>query len=182
MVYMGEVYQGMLDLYLDAMSVLLDRSPELVPRLNLFGTIDEAESRRIAERGLSGHIRYRGFVSMSQSIRIVRESPSLLLLLPHEERCRTWIPSKLYPYLFSDRPILALVPAGDAADIITRAGAGVVVQSTDPDEVARRIGEFVGTIRTGAPVARRDEEYISRYSVSRLAERVDALLEPQGSE
>jgi glycosyltransferase involved in cell wall biosynthesis len=174
-VYMGEVYKGMLDLFLKAMVAMRSQAPVEIPRVNLFGTVDDGELSRISEMGFGDHVRHRGFVSVDQSERIIREAPSLLLLLPHENAFTTCVPSKLYPYLAARRPILALVPRGDAATIVSEAGSGVAVTDTDPDSVAAEILEFVRGVRAGTAAVGNDA-YISRFSVAKLAARVEEAL------
>jgi glycosyltransferase involved in cell wall biosynthesis len=176
-VYVGEVYKGMLELLLDALTLLRERDEDLVPHIHVFGTIDQSEWDKIRERGLEAFIHYRGFVSWSQSIRIMREARSLLLLLAHAPECLSWVPSKVYPYIFSRTPILALVPEGDASEIIGGAGTGVLVHSQDPDEVSGIIGDFVRDLREGGKPSAPDEAFIHRYSIEALSARVDRLMQ-----
>lgn len=175
-VYVGEVYQGMLDLPLEALSRLLERNGNGVPHIHIFGTIHQSEWDKITKRGLDRYIHYRGFVSWSQSIRVMREAKSLLLLLSHTPEYRSCVPSKVYPYIFSGRPILALVPRGDAADIVGGSGLGVVVSTQDIDELSAGIEQFVAALRSGQLAPRQDDSFVRQYSIEELAARVDGLM------
>jgi hypothetical protein len=176
-VYVGEVYKGMLELLIEALTLLRERDKNLMPHIHVFGTIHQSEWNKIRERGLDAFIRYRGFVSWSQSIRIMKDARSLLLLLPHAPECLSWVPSKVYPYIFSRTPILALVPEGDASDIIDGAGTGVLIHSQDPEEVSVIIGDFVRDLREGGRPPVPDEAFIHRYSIEALSSRVDRLMQ-----
>jgi hypothetical protein len=63
MVYVGEIYKGMLDTFLDALVRLRERDPEAVPKIHVFGTIHAREYEKIEARGLQENIVYRGYVS-----------------------------------------------------------------------------------------------------------------------
>jgi glycosyltransferase involved in cell wall biosynthesis len=175
-VYVGEVYKGMLDMFLDALSILRDRDEFTVPRIHVFGTIHESEWNKIKERGLDKYIHYRGFVSWGQSIRVMKEAKSLLLLLSHEPQCFSWVPSKVYPYIFSNTPILALIPEGDASDIVDGAGTGLVIHSQDAGDVALQVGGFVKDLRAGNLALDPVDSFVQQYSIERLALRVDRTL------
>ncbi len=176
MVYVGEVYKGMLDMFLDALSILRDHDKSIVPHIHVFGTIHESEWIKIKERGLEQYIHYRGFVSWGQSIRVMKEAKALLLLLSHEPQCHSWVPSKVYPYIFSNTPVLALIPEGDASDIIDGAGTGMVIHSQNAAEVAQKIGGFVKDLREDNLALDPVDSFIRRYSIENLALKVDRVL------
>ena len=87
------------------------------------------------------------------------------------------MPSKVYPYVFSGTPVLALVPGGDAADIISGAGTGLVIRSRDAREVADLIDGFVAALRQGTLEMNHNESFVRQYSIDALAARVDGVLD-----
>ena len=99
----------------------------------------------------------KGVVSPAQSLRVMRDARSLLLLLPMDPRWATCVPSKMYSYLFTERPILAVVPEGDAARIVRATGSGVAVTAMPergasgwPTSVRQPVAEPLGPIRSRA--------------------------------
>ncbi len=136
--YVGEVYPGMLEPWV-ALAEALAEQGERVPRLRVVGPADPRERRRVAAAGLD--VRFDAPVDHTTSIRVMRAARVLLLLLPPDGAWATCVPSKLYPYLAAGRPILALVPPGDAAALVERAGAGLVLHAAAPD--ARRAARFL---------------------------------------
>ena len=62
----------------------------------------------------------------------------LLIHLRDDPLFRITIPSKTYAYLASGKPIVAAV-AGDAADVVVDAGAGVACPPENPTELAKTI-------------------------------------------
>jgi hypothetical protein len=175
-VYTGEVYEGMLDLYIEAVEHLLRNGLGPVPRLFVYGQMD-SECLDLLERSPARrYIEWKGSVSYARSLGLMRKANALLLILPHTERGKTWVPSKLYAYLFAGRPILAIAPVGDATDIIARTGTGVGLTNPDPVDVAGSLAHFVDEMRRGRLDLARNEEAISEFSASRVAGRIEKIL------
>lgn len=175
--YFGEVYPGMFDAYLNAVRILVARDPEGAPRLHVFGKVGDDDVRRVREDGLASHIAFMGTVSYARSLSLMQSARSLLLLLPNEEAMATCVPSKLYPYLFSDRPVFALVPRGDAARVVEETGAGDVVSPEHAPAVAERLAAFVARVRRReTPPAPTLAARRADYTMERVAERVHEIL------
>ena len=65
----------------------------------------------------------------------------LLVHLKDDSLFRITIPSKVLDYMAAGKPILAAV-AGDAADVVTEAGAGIACPPGDPQAVASAVRRF----------------------------------------
>ena len=68
---------------------------------------------------------------------------ALLVHLKRDPLFEITIPGKTQTCLASGRPIIMAV-AGDAADLITQAGAGIVVRPSDPQDLARAVRQLYG--------------------------------------
>lgn len=80
-----------------------------------------------------------GVLTPPEAAARMQQADVLVMTLPDDPAwayCRT---QKLPEYLASGRPILALVPEGEAADLIARLGAGIAVRPGRTDEAARAI-------------------------------------------
>jgi glycosyltransferase involved in cell wall biosynthesis len=174
--YVGELYLGMVDRLVPALRHLQERSGADVPRIAVYGEVDPREWDKFRAAGLDAHVELRGHVPHDESLRVMRRARSLLLLLPDEENWASCVPSKLYPYLASGRPILALVPEGDAAGILRATAAGCALTDDDPEATAAAVGSFVGRVRSGGPWPERNEPVVSGFAASALAERLDGVL------
>jgi glycosyltransferase involved in cell wall biosynthesis len=154
-VYVGEVYPGMLDLYLAAAGIIRPGGGR-VPELHVYGIFDEREKAAVRSAGLEDAVVSMGVVSWQRSLEIMSDAPSLLLLLQHHERWRSCVPSKLYPYLYSGTPVVA-------------------VTSDDAAEVAGRMQAFFapGT----ATVHERRPEAIDLYDMNHLSAKIQRILE-----
>ena len=74
-------------------------------------------------------------VSMAEVGAYLAAADCLLVQLKADPLFEITIPSKTQAYLASGKPILMAV-AGDAADMVQAAGAGIVVKQNDPDKLA----------------------------------------------
>jgi glycosyltransferase involved in cell wall biosynthesis len=174
--YVGEVYPGMLDLYLDAVTRLANDDPTATPRLAIYGNVDPREWRKVVARGLEDRVERRGFVSHEESLRAMRRARALLLLLPQRESWRTCVPSKAYPYLASGRRVLALVPEGDSAALVREAGVGEVIADADAAFAAAALARFVGAVRRDGDLATPVPPQVRAYSYAAITARLDGLL------
>lgn len=175
-IYTGEIYLGMLDLLLEAMRIIAGRKSVLQPVIHIYGLIHQQDLAKISRLGLEENFKYYGFVPYRRSLRIMKEAKALLLLLPHGGDSTSWVPSKLYRYLGSGRPVLGIAPQGDAARIIEETGGGRAITDTDPEAVADKLCDFVASLRRGAPPVERNEEEIRRYSMDAIVSQLDGIL------
>ena len=176
-VYVGEVYPGMLDVYIDALRLIRDQGIHRIPRLWVYGeTPSSVVLGPIRERALDEWIVFKGRVPYNIGRRIVREAKALLLLLPHRKGDETWVPSKLYSYLFSPAPILALVPEGDVSRVLEETGRGLTVGMTRSEEVAEAIVAFLGSIKGGTIQSKGNQEEIQGYRMDAVMTRLDDVL------
>lgn len=88
----------------------------------------------------------------------------------------TCVPSKLYPYLFTGRPVFALVPAGDAARVVQETAAGPVVEPGNIAATASALQSFVENVRNGSASGARADETRDHYAMQRAAGEVDQIL------
>ena len=178
-VYVGEIYPGMLDLYLRSVGIMAEGGGA-VPELHVYGIFDDREKEAVRAAGLEAAVVHQGVVSWQRSLEIMRGAPALLLLLQHHERWRSCVPSKLYPYLYSGSPVLALVPAGDASEILDRAGAGIAVTSDQPSQVAAEMQRFFDSPSSSS--TRRNREAIERYDMNHLSAEIQRIMRGEGEE
>jgi glycosyltransferase involved in cell wall biosynthesis len=101
-------------------------------QMTFVGEPDSFVENMVVAFGFQDIARFTGFVSHDESLRIQVNS-SLLWLILHENISNSGhIPGKLYEYIGSRTPILAILPSDyEAASITREANAGVVVDAAD---------------------------------------------------
>ncbi|MFD1162280.1 glycosyltransferase [Hwangdonia seohaensis] len=94
-------------------------------QLNFVGAVSEDVLRSIENNHLSDYINNVGYVSHNESIKFQKRSQVLLLIEIDSEDTKSIIPGKLFEYMVSNRPILALGPNGsDVEKIIKETNTG----------------------------------------------------------
>ena len=186
--FSGMAYATMLDPLWEALELLHRRTPGVASQIEvqIVGWLDGEQLKQLELRGLGDRVKYEGAVSRKQSVERMLGCDVLLYAVPGEAACRGWIPSKLYSYLASGRPVLALAPQGDAAEIVLQCRAGWVESPSDPAAVASRLERLLELKRAGRLRVERDLNWIGRYRrkdlAASLARIVDALLGAAGGE
>lgn len=110
-----------------ALSELLKEETGLKEDLevNLAGVVGAEVRETIASFGLEPFVVDHGYVQHQAALALQSESQLLLLLEMNKPETRAIIPGKLFEYMSSERPILALGPKGsDVASILTESRAG----------------------------------------------------------
>jgi len=104
------------------------------------GTLRDALKNEAQQRGLS-NVRFLGTYPQNEIARIQSIADVLLVHLRDEALFRITIPHKTLGYMACGKPVLIGV-AGDAADVVMGAGAGLSCRPSDPDSMAEAVRRF----------------------------------------
>ena len=95
-------------------------------RLKLIGATSQEVLDTISEFKLKDYVQNLGYVSHQEAVEQQRKSQVLLLIEINSTATKSIIPGKLFEYMVSERPIIAIGPKGsDFAEIITATNTGV---------------------------------------------------------
>jgi len=117
-----------------------------------------------------------GEVSHQEALHQQRTADCLLLLEWVDPRAKGVYTGKLFEYLGSNRPILAIAVAGGVIDrLLEETGAGACVASED--EAYRIVRSWIGAVRSGGAVPLiRNEAEVGRYAWSTRARLLSDVL------
>ncbi len=116
-------------------------------KVSFYGYLPRSSHLLSDELGLSDYVTVRGPIPYSDALELMVASDALLVTLPPLRCSRHWVPGKLYEYLGSGRPVLAVVPEGAAAELVRTAGTGVVADPRDEGAIAAALEQLVrGTV------------------------------------
>lgn len=94
--------------------------------IKLIGAVSQEVLETITQFGLNPYLNNLGYVSHSEAIAHQQKSQVLLLIEINSEDTKSIIPGKLFEYMVSNRPIIAIGPKdSDFAEIITNTNTGV---------------------------------------------------------
>ena len=95
-------------------------------RLKLIGATSQEVLDTITEFKLNNYIQNLGYISHQEALEQQRKSQVLLLIEINSAETKSIIPGKLFEYMVSERPIIAIGPEGsDFAEIITSTNTGI---------------------------------------------------------
>ncbi len=107
---------------------LINEIPDFKSHLEikLIGAVSQEVLETITQFELNPYLNNLGYVSHSEAIAHQRKSQVLLLVEINSYDTKSIIPGKLFEYMVSGRPIIAIGPHGsDFAEIITKTNTGV---------------------------------------------------------
>ena len=94
-------------------------------QLKLIGAVSAEVLQSIKEFGLNNHVNHLGYLPHHEAIMEQRSSQVLLLIEIDSQETRCIIPGKLFEYMVSERPIIAIGPEhADFAQIIKETNTG----------------------------------------------------------
>jgi glycosyltransferase involved in cell wall biosynthesis len=162
----------------EALHAVFARRPEArrVIRLRVAGPYDAEYRDRATALGLTGIVEWCGPVPHAEARALQRAADALMLWSPRGYR--TNIPGKVYEYLDSGTPVLALLdPQDEVTALLRRAGATLLVPG-DREGLAVEIERRYLDWRQGggAPAPGRPA-WLEEHTRERLAGRLAALLD-----
>ena len=167
--YVGAFYAGMtLEPLARALAPLGHRV-----RLRVVGGLPEARRRAVMDAGMGDRLEIVPPVSHPEAIREIRASHALLLLLWSGPGTAAIHSTKTFEYLRSGRPVLGLIPPGEARKLLEERGHPVLSPEASPEEIRAILKPWVE--RTPEP--RLADEGLKAYDRKRSAAALARLLE-----
>ncbi len=112
-------------------------------QLKLIGKISQEILDSIAQYNLTNYCTNLGYVSHSEAIQQQRKSQVLLLIEIDSPETKSIIPGKLFEYMVSERPIIAIGPKdSDFAEIITSTNTGVFFTYNEKERLKNTIVSY----------------------------------------
>ncbi|MFV5698030.1 glycosyltransferase family 4 protein [Flavobacterium sp. ZT3R17] len=136
----------------DCLIELLDEIPDFKSHLEikLIGAVSQEVLETITQFGLNPYLNNLGYVSHAEAIAHQRKSQVLLLIEIDSEDTKSIIPGKLFEYMVSGRPIVAIGPSGsDFAEIITETNTGVFFDYSEKVKLKSVILDFYNQFLAG---------------------------------
>ncbi|EZH75941.1 glycosyl transferase family 1 [Aquimarina atlantica] len=119
-------------------------------RLQLVGAVSNDVLSSIEEAGLSDFLVLKGYVPHTEAIQIQRSSQVLLLIEIDSKDTRCIIPGKLFEYMVSTRPTIAVGPKGaDVSRLIFETNSGIFFEYQEYDRIKAQILEYFVQFQEG---------------------------------
>jgi len=168
-------HYNQVEFFFDAVRQLRRQYPEVGMRLqvHLLGEYSRKELARLDDLISVGAVKHHGFVARRVSLASQLSADALLIITPPDRTSAT--STKIFEYLFSGRPILALTHQTVLEEMIRETRTGWIVHPHHTEEILsllRRIltdRDFYNTIVPS-------QEAVYRYSTQQQVKELDRLL------
>jgi glycosyltransferase involved in cell wall biosynthesis len=164
-------------LFWESLVELLHEIPDFKTHLEikLIGAVSQEVLETINEFGLNPYLNNLGYVSHSEAIANQRKSQVLLLIEINSEDTKSIIPGKLFEYMVSGRPIIAIGPKGsDFAEIITNTNTGVFFDYSEKMKLKSVLLDFYNQFLEGK--LQSNAVGLQKYSRKSLTEKLVELI------
>ncbi len=159
-----------------SISTLVKKNPDLKNKIHVsfvgreFSEIDEWIKRLNIETMVTQY----GLQPFHKARSIAQQANSLIMsLYGIRGMDYHWcVPSKIYTYMGTGNHVLALLPPGEAADIITRSGLGKVVHPEDQIGLTNSIEELYHNWQQGQKLSQPDWDYINQFKFDDQVEKM----------
>ena len=112
-------------------------------QLNLIGIVSEDVLQSIYEHDLKQFVNYIGYVNHKEAIKLQMQSRVLLLIEINSEDTKAIIPGKLFEYMASETPILAIGPEdSDVEQILKSTNTGHYFYYNDSEKIKSQIMSY----------------------------------------
>jgi lipopolysaccharide/colanic/teichoic acid biosynthesis glycosyltransferase/glycosyltransferase involved in cell wall biosynthesis len=177
------VYAGTMGLAqgLDAVLEAAAQCLRTVPCAQFLFVGDGVDADRLKQRAEAmrlTNVEFRGRQPLAVAQETLAAAGALLVHLKDDPLFAITIPSKTQAYLAAGRPIVMAV-RGDAANLVARAGAGVLAQPGDPESIAEAVRQVAEMPEAGrARMGRAGREfYQTELALGRAVEKFEAVFE-----
>ena len=167
--------------FLRAVRTLVRDNPAAreVLRVNFLGTKRQAlYDAMIQDFGIEDVVQYHAYMPHERVVRMVSESDVLMLCqIPAKESGGVKLPGKMFEYLYTRKPILALTIPGETTAILKRTGLGHVVDPFDESGICAELTGFIQQFDQGGVHAEPNEDAIRSFDRKAQAQEVSDLLD-----
>jgi glycosyltransferase involved in cell wall biosynthesis len=156
---------------------LLSEIPDFNKHLEikLIGAVSQEVLETITQFGLNPYLNNLGYVSHADAIAHQKKSQALLLIEIDSEETRSIIPGKLFEYMVSGRPVIAIGPIhSDFEEIISHTNTGVFLHYSEKEKLKNVILDYYNQYLEGK--LKSNGVGLQKYSRKSLTKELVELL------
>ena len=146
-------------------------------RIRFVGDFGKNNKVLVKEMGLEDVVEFAGHVSHDKCIQYQTETDLLLLIIYTCEWSKSVLTGKLFEYIGAGKPILALVPDGEAKDLIIEDKLGIIVKPKDIDGIKNTILKFYTDWEQGKLKFEEHNSAVNKYEMRTLTKKLVDTIE-----
>ena len=185
LVYTGTLYHLMSpEPLVRAIERLAAQRPDLARRIELVfaGRHTPEQRQRLMRLAHICRLQVQEYVSHPEAIALMRSADALCLLLSDLPGAERVIPAKLFEYIASGRPIVAIAPEGDVSEMLRDHPGAVAFAPGDVPAIGEWLARAIqGGVRMPEPGMAQTGPYNRRRQAQQLASLLEGFVcAPQG--
>lgn len=155
-------------------------------KVNLWGMIHSGNKTQAIEMGIDHYITIEGHFNKPESLKKLSQCDMLFLPLESEKNGQKplFIPGKVFDYLISGKPILALSGPSDCQNILEKSGLALILSPFDADEIANRLAQLINNKDLLKTIYQPNTAFIEsqsfRAKTEEMAKVFDEILQNNG--
>ncbi|MGO8683966.1 MAG: glycosyltransferase [Thermoleophilia bacterium] len=180
LVFMGRMYRNHSEPWqlLDALVRLRTERPELTVTLDIIGDAWSPVRHEVTTRGLSDCVTFAGYLPHRQAAERLSRADVAVAIVVDRPGARATALAKIFEYMGTGIPTLALVPPdGESARLIRAAAAGWIVAPHDVDAIRAQLVELAEAKQRGSLGVSIDAAVVARYDRRALTGELAAVLD-----
>ena len=179
LVYAGVFYDAQTpEHFLRGISGFLAENPAMRPRISatFAGLVPNGFANLIRTLKLEDVVQYVGYLQHTHVVELQQEADVLWMTIGSKSGASGISTGKLYEYMGTGKPILALVPPGTARRTLLRYGAAYIVEPESEAGVIQALNQIASDWnKENFPSP--DESFVSMFSRGRLTETLAGILD-----
>jgi glycosyltransferase involved in cell wall biosynthesis len=163
--------------FLQAIKELVDENKKVKNDIQIqFIGNNEVVKKYMKDYNINSIIRTKGFVPHKEIFSILKGSDILLLIIGSGKDSDKISTGKIFEYMGSGTPILALIPNGVAADIIKSANIGTIVDPENIRNIKTTILEYYEKYKKNNLQIMSNKKTVQQYNVINLTKNFSNIL------
>jgi len=161
------------DFFFNALRRVIQENPAVTIKMHLVGEYSAEELRELKDLIEAGVVQLHGFVERIKAL-AYQQAADLLLIITMPDRVSS-VSAKIFEYLNSGKPILALTYKTVLADIIVQTQTGWLVHPQQPEEIAKLLTKII-TQPDFYNSLKPNRQAIQKYTIKTQIEKLNHLL------
>lgn len=181
LVYSGSLFGERTPRYfLQALGELLREHPEWRPDfcVRFFSAVDDSTMQIINDMDIGDIVRIEGLCSYSENLQQQMNAAILLLFIAPGVNSEVMMTQKVFEYLRTGRPILAMIPDGACKNVVSQFEGVEIVDPLDIEGIKLRLEDLYlkwKAERLSVPQRKGIEQYDRRNLTKQLADLLDSI-------
>lgn len=179
LVYTGVFYDAQTpEHFLRGISEFLAENPAMRPKISVIfaGLVPNGFADLIRTLKLEDVVQYVGYLQHTHVVELQQEADVLWMTIGSKSGASGISTGKLYEYMGTGKPILALVPSGTARRTLLRYGAAYIVEPESEAGIIQALSQITSDWNKET-FPSPDESFVSMFSRNRLVEMLAGVLD-----